>query len=103
MFFALFAKHLQNGFFSLMQYTKASLQGLISGVVSTKASFVNSHLIGSSLPSILIDSISDGYKPAHVWPFGTRLTMRALSPGHARTVAYRYSFLQVKRMSCGVY
>lgn len=63
------------GLISAILKTKAILLGFAFGIVSTKAFFVNFHLIGSLLPSILIDSISEGYNPAHVWPFGTKLVI----------------------------
>jgi len=50
----------QNGFFRVNLNTKALSHGFTFGVVTARASFVNSQRRGSSLPSILMESISDG-------------------------------------------
>src|SRR5208337_1012953 len=46
----------QNGFFKVNLNTKALSQGFTLGVVTARASFVNSQRRGSSLPSILMES-----------------------------------------------
>lgn len=76
--------------------------GLSFGVWTTSASFVIFHESSVPSPSIVIEAISEGYRPVHVLPLGTRLLIAAVSPGHARIVAYRMLSLAVKRMSSGV-